>query len=227
MADYRDELYFEKLYDDTVDQFKDKPNIRGLLEVIGHQMQDLYTFLCQLKHERSVMTAYGDNLDGCGDIVKMTRVDAARLSYCGEPIELLDDETYRRYLIYKILRNTSSCTYQEIIRLFQMFWDRPLYYSEDPAYPATMVFDTGEMQGLVYTLPLFQTPVLKAAGVTLRLYARTSTELEIDVLQIVDWLVYDLTYNEMPEAYVRINCDEDFEVCEYDMSYTETYLPQL
>ena len=227
MADYRDEIYCDKLYWDMVDQFHDKPMIRALVEVIATQMQDLYTFLMQLKYERDVKTAIGTQLDGLGDIVKISRVDAARLSYCGEPIELLDDETYRQYIIYKILRNSSNCTYHEIIKLFGMFWDRPLYYSEDPNYPATMVFDTGEMQGLVETLPLFQTPVLKAAGVTLRLYARTSTELEIDVLQIVDWLVYDLTYNEMPNAYVRVDCDEDFEVCEYDMSYTETYLPQL
>ena len=41
-----------------------------------------------------------------------------------------------------------------------MFWDRPLYYTEDPDEPATMIFDTGDLPGNVDTTPLFKTPLI-------------------------------------------------------------------
>lgn len=42
-----------------------------------------------------------------------------------------------------------------------MFWDRPLYYTEDPDEPATMIFDTGDLPGNVDTTPLFKTPLIR------------------------------------------------------------------
>jgi hypothetical protein len=100
--------------------------------------------------------------------------------------------------MFKVLKNTSNCTYGDVIKAFQMFWDRPLYYSEDPSEPATMTFDTGEMQGLVDTRPLFITPPIRAAGVTLKLYARTSTELDRDKIRILSGVGYAMTVTELP-----------------------------
>lgn len=88
--------------------------------------------------------------------------------------------------------------YPDIIKAFRMFWDRPLYYKEDPAEPATMIFDTGEMDGTVDTTPLFTTPLLRAAGVTLKLYARTKTEMETAKLYILSSLGFAVTETLLP-----------------------------
>lgn len=114
------------------------------------------------------------------------------------PFEVIGDDMYRQYLIFKILKNTCDCTYPDIIKAFRMFWDRPLYYREDPAQPATMIFDTGEMEGNVDTRPLFNTPLLRAAGVTLKLYARTKTPMETTKVFIASGLGFAVTVTDLP-----------------------------
>lgn len=190
--------YVATLKNDLVEQFRGKANIEALMEVIGAQLQQVYDFYDQLRQDRGVHTAVGKQLDGVGDIVVMTRMEAGKLAGDPIPFEVIDDETYRRYLIYKILKNTCDCTYPDIIKAFRMFWDRPLYYKEDPAEPATMIFDTGEMDGTVDTTPLFTTPLLRAAGVTLKLYARTKTEMETAKLYILSGLGFAVTETLLP-----------------------------
>lgn len=190
--------YVATLKNDLVEQFRGKANIEALMEVIGAQLQQVYDFYDQLRQDRGVHTAVGKQLDGVGDIVVMTRMEAGKLAGDPIPFEVIDDETYRRYLIYKILKNTCDCTYPDIIKAFRMFWDRPLCYKEDPAEPATMIFDTGEMDGTVDTTPLFTTPLLRAAGVTLKLYARTKTEMETAKLYILSGLGFAVTETLLP-----------------------------
>lgn len=197
--------YMTALKEELVEQFRDKPNIEALMEVIGIELQAVYDFYQQLRDERSVEAAVGKQLDGVGDIAVLTRKEAGQLSGNPIPIEVIPDELYRQYLIYKILKNTCDCTYPNIIKAFRMFWDRPLYYTEDPEQPATMIFDTGEMEGLVDTRPLFTTPLLRAAGVTLRLYARTSTEMERVSVNILSGLGYALTVTELPDLEREID----------------------
>lgn len=201
MVDYK-----AKLKDDLLEQFKDKKNIDVLMEVLGKQLQDVYDFYEQLRRERDVKTAVGKQLDGAGDIAVLSRMEAGQLAGDPIPYDVLDDETYRQYLIYKILKNTCDCTYPDIIKAFRMFWDRPLYYSEDPEQPATMIFDTGEMQGNVDTRPLFRTPLLRAAGITLKLYARTSTPMDPSVLYVASGLGYAVTVTNLP----TVERDYDF-----------------
>lgn len=200
MVDYR-----AALKNDLVEQFKGKANIEGLMEVLGEELQEIYDFYEQLRNERGVKTSVGKQLDGVGDIAVMTRKEAGALAGNPIPFEVIDDDTYRHYLIYKILKNTCDCTYPDIIKAFRMFWDRPLYYTEDPEQPATMIFDTGEMQGLVDTTPLFKTPLLRAAGVTLKLYARTSTEMERCTLRLMSGLGYALTVTDLPQLEREID----------------------
>ena len=191
--------YVVALKKDLVEQFRGKANIEALVEVIGAQFQQVYDFYDQLRYNRDVYTAEGKNLDGVGDIAVLTRMEAAQLAGDPIPFEVIDDERYRQYLIYKILKNTCDCTYPDIIKAFRMFWDRPLYYTEDPAYPATMIFDTGEMDGTVDTTPLFNTPLLRAAGVTLKLYARTKTAMDPAKLYILSGLGFAVTETLLPQ----------------------------
>lgn len=169
--------YVQALKNDLVEQFKGKPHIEALMEVIGEQLQEVAVFYEQLRTERNVYTSVGKQLDGVGDIAVMTRKEAGQLAGNPIPFDVLDDETYRLYLMYKIMKNNCDCTYPFILKAFRMFWELPLYYSEDPEQPATMIFDTGIMPGTVDTDPLFRVPLLRAAGVTLRMYIRTETTI--------------------------------------------------
>ena len=190
--------YIAKLKDDLVEQFRGKANIDGLMEVIGAEFQQIFDFYAQLSTDRDVRTAIGKQLDGVGDIVDLSRMEAGQLAGNPIPYDILDDETYRQYLIYKILKNNCDCTYPDIIKAFRMFWDRPIYYSDDPEQPATMIFDTGEMEGPVDTRPLFKTPLIRAAGVTLKLYARTSTKMAPSRLYLAGALGYAFTESILP-----------------------------
>lgn len=190
--------YIALLKEDLVEQFKGKANIESLAEVVGAELQQVFDFYQQLRDERDVYTAVGKQLDGVGNIVDMTRKEAGKLAGDPIPFNIIDDDTYRQYLIYKILKNNSDCTYPEIIKAFRMFWDKPLYYTEDPDQPATMIFDTGEMPGTVDTTPLFRTPLIRAAGVTLKLYARTKTEMDPANVYLLSGLGYAVTESILP-----------------------------
>lgn len=161
--------YLAALKKDLVEQFKGKPNIEALLEVISIELQQVHDFYVQLRDNRDVLSAVGKQLDGAGDIVVLSRMEAGILTGDPIPFEVMEDDLYRRYLIFKILKNTCSCTYPDIIKAFQMFWDKPLYFREDLNEPATMIFDTGELTADINVLPLVTVPLLRAAGVTLKL----------------------------------------------------------
>ena len=194
--------FIEKLRSDIVEQFKNRPNIEALVSVIGEQLQAVYEFYEQLELEREISKAVGKQLDGIGNIVDLTRLDAGRITGSISSLEVLDDEKYRRLLIFKILKNTSATTYPEIIKAFKMFWDRPLYYTETPDEPATMRFDTGEMDAtdeVIDTTPLFGTPLIRAAGVTLKLNATTKTDIDTALIHIGSSLGYACSTTELPE----------------------------
>ena len=219
--------YIADLKKDLVEQFRGKANIEALVEVIGAQFQQVYDFYDQLLYNRDVYSAVGKNLDGVGDIAVLSRMEAAQLAGDPIPFEVIDDERYRQYLIYKILKNTCDCTYPDIIKAFRMFWDRPLYYREDPEYPATMIFDTGEMDGTVNTTPLFNTPLLRAAGITLKLYARTRTELDTAKLYILSGLGFAVTETPLPSLERDIDYSSRVYIGSSYKTVTEDKLPEL
>ena len=100
------------------------------------------SFYEQLEKERGIYTASGKQLDGIGDIVVLDRYEAGELMGNEQLPKDLDDETYRKYLIYKVLKNTCNCTYYEIMTAINMFWPGPpLKYIEDPSLPATIQFE--------------------------------------------------------------------------------------
>lgn len=175
--------YVNSLKNDLLEQFKEKPHIESLCNVLGKQLNELFSFYEQIEKETDVFTAVGAQLDGVGDIAGLTRTEAGILAKIRET-EIMDDDKYRHYLIYKILKNTCDCTYPDIIKAFKMFWKHPLYYSEDPAEPATMTFDTGEIDGFVDPTPLFKTPLIRPAGVTLKLKAATATKIDETVINV-------------------------------------------
>lgn len=165
--------YISGLLTDLVEQFKGKPHITALMETVGTQLQDLADFYKSLQTDRSIQAAQGAQLDGIGDIVQLSRAEAGKLASIAFPGEPVNDETYRKYLVYKILANTNTCTYPDLIRSLRMFWDKPLYYSEDPEHPATMFLRTQllPLDGDAGLAALLRAPLIKAAGVRIELQA--------------------------------------------------------
>lgn len=204
--------YIEKLKSDLIEQFRGKPNIESLVEAIGQQLNELADFYQQLVDERSVAKAEGVQLDGVGDIVVLTRSEADALVRNGAPLlSELDDETYRQRILFKILKNTCDCTYSDIRKAIEMMWTGPtLRYVEDPAHPATLVFEFDASPDL--TESEMSIPFIKAGGVGLimqmqkkdqltmyyglPIYKVTTTEIDclVPVLVAEDYFTEELEY---------------------------------
>lgn len=152
--------YCELLESDELQQFKgeDCTTTQALLRALGRQLDEVLEAFRELAAKRHVDGAEGVQLDGCGDIVKLTRSQAAMLSnevttdfasigsetlsrvktpmdllerhsqYGLIPFEVIDNERYREYLKYKIFLNTNTCTYPEVMKAVRMFWTRSLVY---------------------------------------------------------------------------------------------------
>lgn len=171
--------YIKNLKGDLVEQFKDKPNIEALYEVIGEQLDDLFLFFEQLRTKRSVYDAEGKQLDGVGDIVVLSRLEAAQMEGTVSASSMTDEQ-YRKYLIYKILKNTCDCTYYDIMKAIGMFWDGPpLKYTEDPEYPATMIFDFDAGKDLADQA--IGIPFVRAGGVGMYMRMHKSEEANVYV----------------------------------------------
>ena len=91
--------YVQKLRDDLVEQFKDKPVIDALMEAIGGELNELRQFYDDLLEKRSISTAVGRQLDGIGGNAVLTRLEAGALACTRESVYVLNDDDYRTYLI--------------------------------------------------------------------------------------------------------------------------------
>jgi len=172
--------YIKLLENDLLEQFKDKEKISGLLKVIGKQFNDVRKFYEQLKTERDIYTSVGKQLDGVGDIVVLARSEAGEMMGNNELPKSLDDETYRRYLIFKVLKNTCNCTYYEIMTAINMFWPGPpLKYKEDPNLPATIQFEFDAFKEMDESA--LGIPFVRPGGVGLKLRMNKTDESVIYV----------------------------------------------
>lgn len=191
--------YFASLKADLVEQFKGQPNIEAVMEVIAEQLQDVADFYEDLRTQRSISTAVGSQLDGVGDIVVLSRAEAGELSSFVNPGEPINDETYRKYLFYKVLKNTNTCTYPDLIRAFRMFWEKPLYYHEDPEYPAVMFLDAGILSPEDHAENLLSAPIIKAAGVGIHITATTEAPEINTELHVTPFLGRGMAITTLPE----------------------------
>lgn len=179
-----DEGYVRKLLNDLPQQFRGQPHTKALIEVLGDQLQQVVRMFEDLNRKRHLEAAQGKQLDGIGNIVALSREQARKLEKSVFEKEAMDDSRYRDYLKYKMHVNTSWCTYKDVYKALRMFWDKsPLYYAEDPRWPATMFFSTPALKPEDCAERLFRIPVVKAAGVALRIIATTETPGDPAVLR--------------------------------------------
>lgn len=201
MADFD---YRQSIEKDTLEQFRGQPNIQVLHDVFAKQLQDVYDFFMQLKLHRWIHDATGKQLDGVGDIVVLSRAEASEYAKAAGLGDASNDEVYRKYLYYKVLKNTNNCTYPELIKAFRMFWEKPLYYSEDPEYPATMFLDTGVLSPEDHAEDLLSSPIIKAAGVGIHITATTESPPIESELHVTPLMGRGMAITKLPELEPEI-----------------------
>lgn len=196
MADFD---YRQSVEKDTLEQFRGKPNIQVLHEVLAKQLQDVYDFFMELNLHRNLRDAVGTQLDGIGDIVVLDRAEASKFAKAAGLGDASDDEVYRKYLFYKVMKNTNNCTYPELIKAFRMFWEKPLYYSEDPEYPATIFLKTDTLSPEDHAEDLLSAPIIKAAGVGIHITATTESPTIESELHVTPFLGWGMAITKLPE----------------------------
>ena len=158
--------YIQRLHDDLAEQFKDMPTIEALNRAIGRQLNEVRQYFEDLRDKRGIDTAVGKQLDGVGDIVVLSRLEAGELACINESAFVLDDEDYRAYLKFKVLKNTNACTYYDLIKGLAMLWNMsPIYYHEDPAFPATIILTMPAMRPGGGLIEVGKVPTIRPAGV--------------------------------------------------------------
>ena len=219
--------YVELLRGDLVDQFKEKPVIDALVSAIGEQLNDVRRFYEDLRDRRGIQTSMGQQLDGVGDIVVLSRLEAGALACINESVYVLDDESYRRYLIFKVWKNTNNCTYHDVIKALRMFWPKPLYYREDPEEPATMVFETDMLSPEDDVPKLLNAPLIKAAGVGIKVIARTESPEMMDLLTGEGLMGRGYTSTVLPEIPVAESMEDTVRPIPAFRNITQTKLPEM
>ena len=219
--------YVELLRGDLVDQFKEKPVIDALVSAIGEQLNDVRRFYEDLRDRRGLQTSMGQQLDGVGDIVVLSRLEAGALACINESVYVLDDESYRRYLIFKVWKNTNNCTYHDVIKALRMFWPKPLYYREDPSEPATMVFETDMLSPEDDVPKLLNAPLIKAAGVGIKVIARTESPEMMDLLTVEGLMGRGYTSTVLPEIPVAESLEDTVRPIPAFRNITQTKLPEM
>ena len=84
-------------------------------------------------------------------------------------------------LTWKMNLNTSDCTHKDVYRALKMFWDKtPLYYSEDPSMPATIVYTVPRAVSYYEEAVFRIASMVKAAGVSVHFVFPDNTYEVID-----------------------------------------------
>ncbi|GHU37517.1 hypothetical protein FACS1894105_09790 [Clostridia bacterium] len=157
----------------------------------------MYLIYKQLNTLRTLNNAVGIKLDGIGDIVVMSRAEAALLAGYESAVNL-PDKVYRIYLKYKIFLNTSNGTYRDVLNGLKMFApNTPLFYSEESDHPATMYFDTPDISEDEIEA-LFTAPIARSGGVQVVIRVRTKTPLERNII-ISTLKQYNKSFSQLPK----------------------------
>ena len=199
--------YVQKLRDDLVEQFKGKPVIDALMEAVGDELNEVRQFYEDLRDKRNIQTAVGKQLDGIGDNAVLTRLEAGALACAKESVYVLDDD--------------------DIIRAFKMFWDKPLHYREDPAIPATMIFETDALTPEADVSKLLNAPFIKAAGVAILVVANTEAPEMVADVPVEGILGRGYTTTTLPEIETGEAFIDTVLPVPAAQNITQTKLPEL
>lgn len=124
-------------------QFSDRETVRGFIEAVSAEYDELYASEQDLLNERELDSAIGQQLDGIGEIVGVTR-----------PIGTSDTDYYN-ILKTKIAINSTNMSVDSTLELFKFVFDADevryeLPVNLSPIY--TVVGDITEVQEFVFAL---------------------------------------------------------------------------
>ena len=129
-------------------QFREGENINGLIGVFSKELDELLQVNQDLMYKVDLATAEGKNLDRVGEIVNLSRPDAYKLLEL-TTAEVVGDEMYRNALRFKVLKNNTDGTYDDIMKGLHLLWDEDgarLTYGENN-------FGQAEIEIGVYDVP--------------------------------------------------------------------------
>lgn len=129
------------LYDwlnDLPQQFLEKERIEALIKAFSRQMEEVKKAFDELDSITNIDKATGKNLDMVGSIIPINRTEAYTILRRTKEATVSDD-LYRQVLKYKMLKDTSSCTYYDIVESIHMLWNAgDVHYLEKEDSPATI-----------------------------------------------------------------------------------------
>lgn len=125
---------------DLPQQFLGKERIEALVAAFSRQMEELTAVFQDLETITDLDTATGQNLDYVGTIIPLSRKEAGILAGINVDEPVISDERYRQFLRYTAFRNSSECTYEDIMKSVSILWKTSdLEYIEPPDRPATIL----------------------------------------------------------------------------------------
>lgn len=179
---------------DLPQQFLGQPRIEALVRAFARQLQEVQDAIDQLDAMTDIDTATGQNLDFVGTIIPLTRKEAGILAGAEDDEPVMSDDRYRQYLRYKNLRDTNECTYYDLMAGIDLLWGvEPVYYEEDPEYPATIILRMPYLTPEGKPVRIGDVPMIKAAGVQI------DWQYVIRVAVIVEIIISGVAY-EVPRC---------------------------
>lgn len=139
----------------TEEDFKNSTNINKLSRAIDVQLKAIQDSIKDLHRFRTLEGGYNfyppdimdmhdkdKQLDLAGDNVVMSRADAGVISSPNQDVTnqpVMNNEEYSKYLKYKAYKNSSECTYYDLMEMLSILTNATdIGYREDPAHPATI-----------------------------------------------------------------------------------------
>ena len=169
-------FYAPLLKNDLVEQFKGKEKIGILLEAIGAQLDEVRDFYISILNGKSLSAAVGRQLDFIGDIVNLSRQDAFVMT--GGNIDYSEDENYRNALKYKIVKNTTRCSYEDLHYTSELLYGTdPFIMSEDNSEPAMIHAVIDAYAGVTENVLTY--PIIHAGGVGIHFESEKKDRLNL------------------------------------------------
>lgn len=170
------------IYDDWIrdlpQEFQNGEKINIFIKAFAKQLDEIYKMFNDLNKLTDLETANGKNLDYVGTIIPLTRKEAANMFQKNENI---NDDLYRKFLKFKLKKSTNECTYYDIINsIVDLFGFQNIFYEEPEDNPATIVLKIPELMLNEENQWIFNYPLIKAAGVNLKIKKYDVPRIEMD-----------------------------------------------
>ena len=180
-------------FDDIPQQFLGKKNIEVLIRIFARQLQELQQVFDDLDTKLDLDAATGQNLDYVGTIIPLSRKEAGELVNKRFQEPVISDYRYRQYLKYKMLQNTSECTYYDIMKAIEILWDvDKAYYYERADRPATIFIGLPAVGVDEDDQAKGKPSIMKPAGVGLFYTAQYSMAVDESSLEMVTFVCLDM-----------------------------------